>query len=205
MSEPDRSEPYRLKRALDLAVATVGLVITSPVMAVIAIGIRSTSSGPAIFRASRVGRDGRLFTLYKFRSMRTTPGSPGTLITAAGDDRITRIGRILRSTKLDELPQLVNVLRGDMSIVGPRPEDPSYVHTYTSEQRRILDWRPGLTSPASIEYRHEEEILAAANDLETAYAQIMDAKLRLDLSYFGTSSMQSDVTVIYKTIRSLFK
>ena len=192
------------KRIVDVALAAVGLVITSPLMVVIAAGVRLTSSGPAIHRASRVGRLGKPFTLYKFRSMRISDADGGSLITARGDDRVTRFGEILRSTKLDELPQLVNVLRGDMSIVGPRPEDPSYVAKYTDAQRKILDWRPGLTSPASIEYRHEEEILAAANDLETAYASIMDAKLQLDLAYFYTSSLRSDVGIIVKTLRSLF-
>jgi lipopolysaccharide/colanic/teichoic acid biosynthesis glycosyltransferase len=198
------SDPYRSKRIVDIVASAVGLVIASPVMAAIALGVRATSSGPAIFRATRIGRDGRPFTLYKFRSMRAAQDDVGSLITAAGDDRITRVGRFLRSAKLDELPQLINVLRGDMSIVGPRPEDPSYVERYTPEQRRILDWRPGLTSPASIEYRHEEEILAAAEDLETAYAAIMDAKLQLDVAYFVRSSLRSDLTVILGTIRSIF-
>jgi lipopolysaccharide/colanic/teichoic acid biosynthesis glycosyltransferase len=136
--------------------------------------------------------------------MRLATGDRGALITAAGDDRITRAGRILRSTKLDELPQLLNVLRGDMSIVGPRPEDPVYVYRYTPHQRRILEWRPGLTSPASIEYRHEEDLLSGATDLESAYASIMEAKLELDLAYFTTSTLRSDLGVILRTVRSLF-
>jgi lipopolysaccharide/colanic/teichoic acid biosynthesis glycosyltransferase len=195
---------YRSKRALDLLVAIVALALAAPVMGVIAICVRLTSSGPAIHRATRAGRDGTPFTLYKFRSMRTTPGVVGSLITAAGDDRITRVGRVLRTTKLDELPQLVNVVRGEMSIVGPRPEDPSYASRYTDEQRRILAWRPGLTSPASIEYRHEEAILQSAPDLESAYAEIADAKLRLDLDYFPTSSLRGDLAIMMKTLRSIF-
>ena len=205
MSELSTSaRPYRSKRALDVTVATVALVLASPVMGVIAISVRLTSSGPAIYRATRVGLQGAPFTLYKFRSMSKTPDSAGSLITAAGDNRITRIGRVLRATKLDELPQLVNVVRGEMSIVGPRPEDPSYVSRYTDEQRRILAWRPGLTSPASIEYRHEEEILRSAPDLESAYAEISNAKLQLDLAYFPTSSLRSDLAVMMKTLRSIF-
>ena len=200
----ENAEPYRTKRALDIAVAAVGLVIASPVMAVLALCVRLTSNGPAIHRAARVGRLGAPFTLYKFRSMRIDAGDGGTLVTAAGDDRITPIGRFLRATKLDELPQLVNVLCGQMSIVGPRPEDPTYVGQYTDEQRRILTWRPGITSPASIEYRHEETILQSASDLDAAYATIMDAKIQLDLAYFPTSSLRSDLAVIVRTMRSIF-
>jgi lipopolysaccharide/colanic/teichoic acid biosynthesis glycosyltransferase len=196
-------KPGRSKRVFDTVVAAVGLVIASPLMAAIALAVRSTSPGPAIHRASRIGRHGEPFTLYKFRSMRVSTDDEGARITAAGDARITRVGRLLRSTKLDELPQLVNVLRGDMSIVGPRPEDPTYVEQYTPEQRRILDWRPGLTSPASIEYRHEEDILSAAGDLDEAYATIMKAKLELDLAYFSTSSLRTDDGVIHRTFRSL--
>jgi lipopolysaccharide/colanic/teichoic acid biosynthesis glycosyltransferase len=137
--------------------------------------------------------------------MRVATGDGETArITAAGDSRITGIGRLLRATKLDELPQLVNVLRGDMSIVGPRPEDPSYVSEYTDAQREILKWRPGLTSPASIEYRHEEDLLSAATDLDAAYATIMDAKIQLDVAYFSSSSARSDLKVIFRTVRSLF-
>ena len=204
MSELTTVLPYRSKRALDISVAAIALVLASPVMGVIAIVVWLTSPGPAIYRAARAGQNGTRFTLYKFRSMRTTPGAVGSLITAAGDDRITRIGMVLRATKLDELPQLVNVVRGEMSIVGPRPEDPSYVSRYTDEQRRILAWRPGLTSPASIEYRHEEVILQSAPDLESAYAEIADAKLRLDLDYFPTSSLRSDLAIMMKTLRSIF-
>jgi lipopolysaccharide/colanic/teichoic acid biosynthesis glycosyltransferase len=194
----------RSKRIFDTVVAAVGLVIASPLMAAIAIAVRATSPGPALHRASRIGRHGVPFTLYKFRSMRISTDDEGARITAAGDARITRVGRFLRSTKLDELPQLVNVLRGDMSIVGPRPEDPTYVNKYTAAQKEILTWRPGLTSPASIEYRHEEDILSAAGDLDAAYATIMAAKLELDLAYFSTSSLRSDVVIVMRTIRSLF-
>jgi lipopolysaccharide/colanic/teichoic acid biosynthesis glycosyltransferase len=201
-----RQTPLHLSRRIfDIAAAAVGLAITAPVIAVIAIAVRTTSSGPAIYRASRIGLRGRPFTLYKFRSMRTSESGEGTLITVAGDNRITGIGKFLRATKLDELPQLVNVMRGDMSIVGPRPEDPTYVSQYTEAQKEILNWRPGLTSPASIEYRHEEDLLSAAGDLDTAYGTIMEAKIQLDLAYFSSSSLRSDVVVIFRTVRSLFK
>jgi lipopolysaccharide/colanic/teichoic acid biosynthesis glycosyltransferase len=195
--------PYRSKRALDISLAAVALVIAAPVMAIIAIGVRLTSSGPAIHRATRAGQHGVPFTLYKFRSMRTSTSVAGSLITAAGDPRVTKLGRVLRATKLDELPQLVNVLRGQMSIVGPRPEDPSYVGRYSEGQRRILSWRPGLTSPASIAYRHAEAILQSAGDLDSAYMAIADAKIRLDLAYFATSTLRTDVGIIVKTLRSV--
>src|SRR3954452_1076898 len=204
MPRERRVRPSAFTRTFDVAAATLGLVFTAPVMAVVAVAVRTTSSGPAIYRATRIGKDGRPFTLYKFRSMRAARACSGTRITAAGDDRITAVGRLLRATKLDELPQLVNVLRGDMSIVGPRPEDPMYVSQYTEAQTAILAWRPGLTSPASIEYRHEEDILSAAADLDAAYAAIMQAKIDIDLEYFSSSSTWSDLTVIFRTIRSLF-
>lgn len=143
---------YRSQKAFDVSVAAVALVFASPIMTIIELCVRLTSSGPAIHRATRAGQHEVPFTLYKFRSMRTASGDTGSLITAAGDPRVTRFDRVLRATKLDELPQLVNVIRGDMSIVGPRPEDPNYVRMYTRDQRRILDWRPGITSPASIDY-----------------------------------------------------
>lgn len=204
---PDHTKtpaPYRSKRAFDIAVAAVALILAAPAMVIIAVLVRLTSSGPAIHRAIRAGQDGVPFTLYKFRSMRTTSGGIGSLITAAGDPRVTRVGRVLRATKLDELPQLVNVVRGEMSIVGPRPEDLAYVSRYTDDQRRILDWRPGITSPASIAYRHEESILQSADDLDTAYMTIADAKIRLDLAYFTTSTLRTDLGIIVKTARSIF-
>jgi len=195
----------KAKRALDIVLAAPALCIAAPIMLAIGVCVRLTSPGPAIHRAVRSGQHGTPFTLYKFRSMRVATGDGETArITAAGDSRITGIGRLLRATKLDELPQLVNVLRGDMSIVGPRPEDPSYVSEYTDAQREILKWRPGLTSPASIEYRHEEDLLSAATDLDAAYATIMDAKIQLDVAYFSSSSARSDLKVIFRTVRSLF-
>ena len=192
---------YRSKRVVDVSVAAVALLIAAPFMAVIGFAVRLTSPGPAVHRALRAGRHGVPFTLYKFRSMRTTAG--GSLITAAGDSRITPIGKVLRATKLDELPQLVNVLRGEMSIVGPRPEDLAYVERYTEDQRRILAWRPGLTSPASIEYRHEETMLGSADDVETVYKVIADAKLQLDLAYFPASTLRGDIAIMLKTLRSI--
>src|SRR4051794_11793955 len=198
------AQPYRAKRAFDIALTAPALLVAAPFMAVIAIAVRLTSPGPAIHRATRVGRNGVPFTLYKFRSMRVPNGEAGTLITAAGDARITPVGRLLRASKLDELPQLLNVLSGVMSLVGPRPEDPAYVDRYTEQERLILEWKPGITSPASIEYRHEEEMLQSEPNLEAAYAKVAAAKLQLDLAYFPTSSLRTDLAVIIRTIRSIF-
>jgi lipopolysaccharide/colanic/teichoic acid biosynthesis glycosyltransferase len=195
--------PYRLKRAFDVIAASTGLLITSPVMVVIALLVRLTSPGPAVYRTVRVGQYGQNFTLYKFRSMRSD--SDGHRITASGDTRITPIGRILRKAKLDELPQLVNVIRGDMSIVGPRPEDPKYVDVYDDHQRSILAFRPGITSPASIRYRHEEALLDGAADLEEAYRTVAAAKIELDLAYFSCSSLAGDLRLIFQTVAAILR
>jgi lipopolysaccharide/colanic/teichoic acid biosynthesis glycosyltransferase len=184
---------------LDLVFAIVGLVVTFPLTVAISIAIRLSSRGPALHKARRCGRNGEPFVLYKFRSMRLDAASSGPGITAAGDRRVTGVGRFLRSTKLDELPQLWNVLRGDMSIVGPRPEDPRYVDWYTAEQREILRWRPGVTSPASVTYRNEETILAAAENLDMAYRTVMAEKIRIDLGYFRSASLLGDLRWMYRT------
>lgn len=196
---------YRGKRAIDIVIASIGLVVLSPVVAVLAIAVKVSSPGAVFHRARRVGRRGEPFTLYKFRSMRLDAERTGPGITAAGDARVTKVGRLLRSTKLDELPQLMNVLRGDMSLVGPRPEDPRYVARYTPEQRRILDWRPGITSPASVTYRDEEAILAGATDLDAAYAQVMADKIEIDLAYFERASLAGDLRWLARTIGAVIR
>src|SRR5207244_4623101 len=152
---PGRRPGVLPKRAFDLAVATIGLVVLLPVMLVVALLVKLDSKGPILYRADRVGRYGREFRLYKFRTMIEGAHKHGPAITARDDPRITRLGRILRTSRIDELPQLVNVIRGDMSLVGPRPEDPTYVAFYTPEQSRLLSVRPGITSPASVAYRNE--------------------------------------------------
>jgi lipopolysaccharide/colanic/teichoic acid biosynthesis glycosyltransferase len=184
---------------LDLVFAIVGLLLTFPLTVAISIVVRLSSPGPALHKARRCGRNGEPFVLYKFRSMRLDAASSGPGITAAGDRRVTGVGRFLRSTKLDELPQLWNVLRGDMSIVGPRPEDPRYVDWYTAEQREILRWRPGITSPASVTYRNEESVLAAAENLDIAYRSVMAEKIRIDLGYFRSASLLGDLRWMYRT------
>ena len=171
---------------------------------VAAVAIKLTSPGPVLHRATRVGKDGDHFMILKFRTMR--PDTNGPAITAAGDPRITTVGAVLRRTKLDELPQLVNVLNGDMSLVGPRPEDPRYVALYTGEQRRVLALRPGMTSPAAVVYRNEERLInAAGGDVESIYLErIMPAKLELDLEYVEHRSLWLDVRVLARTAGSVF-
>lgn len=188
------------KRIFDITVSLTLIVLLSPLLIVIAAIIRMTSAGPVLYRARRVGRNQRLFTLYKFRSMVADAESAGPGITVGDDGRITPVGRLLRRYKLDELPQLFNVLRGDMSLVGPRPEDPRYVALYTPEQLQILTVRPGITSPASLQFRHEQHMLMGA-DWERAYIQqIMPAKLQIDLDYMKTANLGRDVGILVRTL-----
>jgi lipopolysaccharide/colanic/teichoic acid biosynthesis glycosyltransferase len=194
-----------LKRGFDIIVSALALVVLSPLLVILALLVRVTSPGPAFYLAKRVGRDGELFELYKFRSMVADADKHGPAVTTAGDARITPIGKFLRNTKLDELPQLLNVLRGDMSLVGPRPEDPRYVALYTPEQREVLRARPGITSPASVKYRHEEAMLSGV-DWETQYIeQIMPSKLAIDLEYARHASLGRDLLIICQTFLSLFR
>lgn len=193
-----------LSRALDVSAALAGLMILSPLFAVIAVAIKLEDGGPVFYRAIRVGRYGVSFQLFKFRTMRPHADRQGPGITTRGDPRVTRVGRWLRRTKLDELPQLINVLRGEMALVGPRPEDPRYVARYSYEQRRVLDARPGITSAASLAYRHEEQLLAGANWEQRYIEEVMPAKLRIDLDYLGRRSLGSDLGLILKTILAIF-
>ena len=192
-----------MRRLLDLAASASGLVLLSPLFAVLAVAVKASSAGPVFHRGERIGRGGKAFTLYKFRSMRV--GDSGPAITRAGDPRVTAVGRFLRRTKLDELPQLINIAIGDMSLVGPRPEAPRYVAMYDEEQRRILSVRPGLTSPASLAFRSEEEQLVGP-DWERLYVEtIMPAKLRIDLEYIGRRTLASDLRVIARTVAALLR
>jgi lipopolysaccharide/colanic/teichoic acid biosynthesis glycosyltransferase len=188
------------RRCLDVMGAGAGLLVLSPLFAVLAVLIRLDSGGPALFRAQRIGRDGSPFTLYKFRSMVVDAPLHGPAITADQDPRVTSVGRVLRRTKLDELPQLLNVFVGTMSLVGPRPEDPRYVALYSSEQREILRAKPGITSPASVKYRDEERQLSG-QDWEQAYVhRIMPAKLAIDLDYLRRRTPWSDMGIILRTL-----
>jgi lipopolysaccharide/colanic/teichoic acid biosynthesis glycosyltransferase len=192
-----------LKRAMDVVGAVLGLICLSPLFGGIAIAVKLYDRGHVFYRAVRVGRGGRPFRLYKFRTMIVDADRAGPGITASGDRRITPVGRILRRTKLDELPQLLNVLVGDMSLVGPRPEDPRYVALYSREQRRVLRVRPGITSAASLAYRNEEEILSGP-DWETRYrTEVMPTKLRIDLDYLDRRSVISDIGIIVRTLKAV--
>jgi lipopolysaccharide/colanic/teichoic acid biosynthesis glycosyltransferase len=194
-----------VKRVVDLTVATCALVVTSPFLVLIGVAIRLESSGPALFRQRRVGRYGREFEILKFRSMRH--GGAGPLLTADGDHRITRIGALLRASKLDELPQLWNVVRGDMSIVGPRPELPRYMAMYSPQQREVvLSVRPGITDEASIQFADESTLLAGADDPELFYAtQILPRKIQLYQEYVAKQSAARDVGIVVRTLARLLK
>ncbi len=190
------------KRAFDIAASAAGLVILAPLMALIALAVALDSGFPVCFAQVRMGRGFRPFRLWKFRTMRN--GVPGPRVTVAGDPRVTRVGRWLRRTKLDELPQLWNVLRGDMSLVGPRPELPEYVAKFRERYERILTVRPGLTDLASIRFRNEEEALARSPDPLLSYeAEILPAKLELAEQYVLRKSLWLDLSILWRTIRAL--
>ena len=193
-----------LRRAMDILASLGGMAILSPLFVVVAIAIKMDSPGPIFYRARRVGRHGQEFQLFKFRTMVEDAARQGPGITASGDPRITNVGRILRRMKIDELPQLINVLKGDMSLVGPRPEDPRYVALYTPEQREVLSVRPGITSAASLAYRHEEQLLSG-EDWETFYReQVLPDKLTIDLNYLNQRTVFSDFVLILRTIAAVF-
>lgn len=189
------------KRLFDLIAATSGLIVLSPVFLLGALCIKLGDGGPVFFRQERIGRGGVAFRIWKFRSMRTDAGSGGLQVTARGDPRITRVGRYLRASKIDELPQLLNVIRGEMSLVGPRPEVTRYVALYTPEQRRVLDLTPGITDPASVRFFDEESVLARYADPEQGYiAEVMPEKIRINLAYASTADVWSDIGVILRTL-----
>lgn len=194
-----------LRRALDVGAAALGLLVLSPVLGGIALAVKLYDRGPVCYRAARIGKDGQPFRLYKFRSMVVGADRQGPGITVGGDRRVTPLGRRLRRTKLDELPQLLNVLRGEMSLVGPRPEDPRYVALYTPGQRAVLRVRPGITSAASLLYRHEEQVLAGA-DWEARYRdEVMPAKIAIDLDYLARRSLRSDLGLIARTVVAMVR
>lgn len=193
------------KRAFDIVLSAVGLVVLSPLFLLVSAWIKLDSPGPVFFRQERVGRLGQSFRIHKFRTMRHAPHEPGAQITVGADARITRIGRMLRRHKLDELPQLIDVLAGTMSLVGPRPEVPRYVALYPLALRdKVLSVRPGITDPASIEFRDESRLLAQAADPERVYIeQIMPAKLRSAADYIDRMSVRTDLQLIARTVRRL--
>jgi lipopolysaccharide/colanic/teichoic acid biosynthesis glycosyltransferase len=189
------------RRVFDVAVAGVALAAVLLPMAVIALAIRLGSRGPAFFRQERVGLNGRRFRIWKLRTMVSDAPAGGSLVTAAGDARITPLGRVLRRWKVDELPQLINVLTGEMSLVGPRPEVARYVALYSDEQRRVLSVPPGMTDPASLEYADEEQRLEGTDDIETVYVrEVMPRKLELNLRYIDERTFGGDLKLILRTI-----
>jgi len=194
-----------LKRLFDVLVSAAGLLLLSPLLVCIALWIKLDSRGPVFFRQQRVGRFGAPFHIHKFRSMREDAPLAGPQITVGADPRITRAGHFLRRTKLDELPQLLDVLAGTMSLVGPRPEVPHYVAMYPPALRdKVLSVRPGITDPASIAYRDESTLLARAADPERVYIeQVMPAKLRYAAEYVDHMTLAGDVRLIGATLRLL--
>jgi lipopolysaccharide/colanic/teichoic acid biosynthesis glycosyltransferase len=193
-----------VKRVFDFAVALVGLIILAPVFAVIAVLIKLDSPGPVFFKGERVGQYGKIFYMLKFRSMVVDAPRKGPAITCKDDPRVTRIGRFLRKTKLDELPGLVNVLRGEMSLVGPRPEAPVWVERYTPQQRAVLTVKPGITGLVQIKYRNEEKFLSGSN-LEAEYSIIMNDKLSIDLEYVENRSFALDLYILIQTAAALLR
>lgn len=192
------------KRVFDAATASIALVMLAPLFAAIALLVKLTSSGPVFYRQARVGRNGGIFELVKFRSMLVNSDRNGLLITSAGDRRITPVGRILRRSKIDELPQFWNVVRGEMSLVGPRPEVPLYVDSYSAAQREVLSIRPGITDPASIAYRDEEKILAANSDPDLYYREIvLPHKIELNREYLKRLSFLYDLRLLFHTVAVL--
>lgn len=191
-----------MKRLFDIVASGLGLIVLSPLFLILAVWIKLDSPGPVFYRQVRVGRHNKDFRIFKFRSMRVG-ADKGSLVTIGGrDPRITRSGYFIRKYKLDELPQLINVFVGDMSLVGPRPEVRHYVDYWTPEQMHVLDVRPGITDPASIKFHNENELIGQAEDPEKYYIEvIMQEKIRLYLDYVKTHSFWGDILLIFKTFR----
>lgn len=193
-----------MKRLFDFLASSLGLLLLSPVLLLIALWITLESSGGPFYLQERIGKDGQPFKLFKFRSMRKGSDQKG-LLTVGKDPRITKSGAFIRKYKLDELPQLINVFVGDMSLVGPRPEVRKYVDLYTPEQRKVLSMKPGITDWASIKYRNESELLGqSSNPEETYIQQIMPDKLRINLNYIHQHSFCMDLRIILLTISRIF-
>lgn len=195
-----------MKRLFDIVASACGLILLSPLFFIVSVWIKLDSTGPVFYRQVRVGRYNKDFKIFKFRSMRVG-ADKGSLVTIGGrDPRVTRIGYYLRKFKIDELPQLINVFIGDMSLVGPRPEVRHYVNYWTPEQLHVLDVRPGITDPASIKFRNENELMESAEDPESFYINvIMQEKLKLYLEYVHNASFWYDIKLIFKTIYTVVK
>lgn len=193
-------------RFCDIVFSAIGLLLLSPLFLIVYILIRCESKGGGFYCQQRVGKDGRMFDLYKFRSMRTGSDKKGLITVGGHDSRITRMGYFIRKYKIDELPQLWNVLKGDMSLVGPRPEVKKYVDLYTEEQRRVLSVRPGITDYASIEYVDENEILGKAEDPDRVYVEeIMPAKIKLNMRYIENRNLNEYFKIIGLTFINILR
>ncbi len=189
---------------LDISGALLGLIVLSPLFVLAAVLIKLDSRGPIFYKAARMGRNGSIFRLYKFRSM-IQNADRQVAVTVADDPRVTRVGRLLRRTKIDELPQLYNVLKREMSLVGPRPEDPRFLKYYNVEQQRLLKDRPGITSAASLLYRHEEELLEGACWEEAYVGEVLPRKLAIELDYLRHRNVWRDLAILLRTVRALFR
>ena len=194
-----------MKRIFDIFCSFFGLLLLSPLFLIVALLVATTSRGGVFYKQIRVGKDFRNFKILKFRSMRPDSDKKGLLTVGSMDNRVTKVGYFIRKYKIDELPQLINVLVGDMSFVGPRPEVPKYVEMYNDEQRIVLSVRPGITDYASIEYRNENDILAKSDNPEQTYIdEVMPAKLKLNLQYINDMSLGVDIKIIFKTFFKIF-
>jgi len=198
-----KSLPRSIPRPYEGALAVIGLIIVSPILLVAAVLIRMNSRGPILFRQQRVGLNGEAFTLFKFRTMKLA--DRGLMITAADDARVTRVGRFLRKTKIDELPELWNVLRGDMSFVGPRPEVSDFVDLADPTWKEILGHRPGITDPVTLRLRNEEQLLAKVVDKERYYREVIQPyKLRGYLNFVREKSWKTDIRIVARTLKAVF-
>ena len=193
-----------MKRIFDIVASGIGLILLSPLFIILTIWSKCDSIGPVFYKQVRVGRNNMDFQLFKFRSMRVGSDKKGLITVGGHDPRITRSGYYIRKYKLDEFPQLINVFKGDMSLVGPRPEVRKYVDMYTEEQMHVLDVRPGITDLASIRYRNENELLERVNDPDKYYVEvIMPDKLRINLEYVARHSFTFDIRLIFQTFRAI--
>ncbi len=193
------------KRLLDLLGSTVGLLIFSPILIILAIAIKLDSKGPVFYMQERIGKRGLPFKLFKFRSMYTGADKKGLLTVGGKDNRVTKVGYFIRKYKFDEIPQFLNVFFGDMSLVGPRPEVKKYTDLYNAEQREVLNVKPGMTDYASIEYRNENDVLAASADPEKTYIEeIMPHKLELNKKYISEAGLFTDIKILFITFKTIF-